>query len=177
MKPWKLFKVQRAFIFPTPGVSETRASDGKQNGIKVEIVWQNAGSTSTKNLIIHRDDSNQQMAGWNLPNIKEENLPRLSKPKDLATFIGPKQSIVAPEVIVIPAELWLYIFNGKHYKFWGEARYSDVFTGTDTHITRYCYEVIVMEEYSAVEQPRERYSPQIQQCEGGNRTDKECGPQ
>jgi hypothetical protein len=171
-----LVTVQRAFVFPTVVQSPAYTSDGKtQDGVQIQFVWQNTGSTPTRNLVIKSYIEHAVFPGNG--NGKASITPDPKPHEEIRAFIGPKGTAsLSPDEI--PLSLLKAIFDSStplHFR--GEAMYQDVFDRTKQHITKYCYQVSTLGRYSAFDNPKWTYSPVVRQCDTGNCTDDECKAQ
>jgi hypothetical protein len=104
----------------------------------VAVVWENSGSTRTKNMFMH---VSQQFFDGEMP----ENFafPDLGDQTRVPTMIGPGAIVMSggfkfevrdPQVA--------RVFEGKtHLYIWGWAEYDDIFENTPRHRTEFCYEI------------------------------------
>jgi hypothetical protein len=136
-----LIQVQRALMsIDTVQVARV-AQNGKINTVNFSIFWRNGGTTATKNLIFHHNWS------WSLPVMPKnfdftdkwgEGAPHAPTP----SFAGPQGRIGTSSYDFSPGQIGLLKSKQMSLVFWGWARYNDVFQGTPTHISRYCFQVI-----------------------------------
>jgi len=179
-----LVSVQRAFVYPVIDISPVSYDPSDANGIPpmiiIQVDWQNAGSTPTKNLAIQSEDNSAEISeesaaeyGGHWPSawLKKK------KSKPIRTYIGPKGHI--GWTFDLPSNLLKDIFDGKvkPYEFSGAATYNDIFEGTPPHTTKYCYKLSALMTYSAFPKPKNIYNPRLSQCTVGNCTDDECKAQ
>lgn len=158
-----LIEVQRAFVFVSIILHEPE-SVGKKAGITLFPVWENAGTTPTKNLLIK---------GYCLPSeiavadtfVDPRSIEGGPTPN---VTLGPGLTINGPRCWVNPDFLDLIQKGKAHYYVWGYATYDDVFDRS--HRTEFCNEV-VNPRLSSV-----GLIAVLQLCPKHNCADDECDP-
>lgn len=131
-----LVSVQRAFVFPKdPSAGALRDAKGNITLLSFRIVWENSGSTSTKDLTVNINSNT-----FDAPpegDMFPDNPSRLDTP----LVIGPK-AIIYSDPAVIQGEELKAVRDGKKLLFvWGRARYKDLFVDTKVHRTRFAYKI------------------------------------
>jgi hypothetical protein len=171
-----LIDVQRAIMTPealtvSRGRSETT---GVVEKISFVLQWKNTGNTPTKYLQTH--------FSW-MPSTSP-TLPKDFKYPDLwATGIAhiPTQSFAGPQQVIqtVPVEIdrnTIMAVRGSalYLYFWGWARYRDVFEGTVSHVSEYCFQVSGFYNDPFGTNPADVVTPIISNCYSHNCQDEEC---
>jgi hypothetical protein len=130
--------VQRAFVFASD--IEPRPIE---NAVGFMVKWQNSGTTPTRDLHMHVS----YLATPNIPLPDDFSFPDLwtegAPHVNVLSVIGPKATMGSPAgPIQTPIIDAVYERRQRLY-FWGWAEYKDVFENTPTHITKFCYELII----------------------------------
>ena len=113
----------------------------KQYSWRFRPVWENTGSTPTRNARIYTDcelRSTRIEKGFDFTKIRYPNGrghfgPKYSAPGGLAP--QPPTAAISPQDIIDIQE------GRKFLYFWGWIKYFDVFPGTPEHITRFCWQI------------------------------------
>lgn len=132
-----LVSVQRAFVFPKdPSAGALRDAKGNIVLLSFRIVWENSGSTPTKDLTININSS----AFDALP--KGDMFPDHPSRLDTPLIIGPKATVYSDPAVMQGDDLKA-VRDGKKIMFvWGRAIYKDLFSNTKVHRTRFVYRII-----------------------------------
>jgi hypothetical protein len=185
--------VQRAFVrfkefkFTLDRIVVTEAA-GQKNMWLLGLIWQNDGNTPTRNLRIFTAApviqelpkkpftvKNGGYIDWPFlePKIKFDEpsekvrwMPGVLGPKESSEFGGTH----VDEAFIDAVE---NINENKIVFIWGVARYSDVFSFTAPHITRFCYRILRINGDPHIRSADLRVS-RADQCDVGNCTDDEC---
>ncbi len=175
-----LVETRRAFIFAA-GLHPEWDLDPKANQYtwRFRPTWVNSGETATKNLRIYVDAT---LLNSELPKGFDLTLERIAP--GTGGMIGPKYSTMGgavphfPSAQVTPQDILDMQAGTKFFYMWGWARYNDVFSGTEEHISRFCWRVVCTGDPIAFDpalnnQPNPLKFNFIQHSEG-NCTDGEC---
>lgn len=135
-----LVAVQRAFVF-VRSFEVVRVFDdatAKLTGYHIMPMWENSGTTPTKNV---RDHVSYWLDSQTLPN--DFDFPDRGDMDKGRFVLGPKHTIGGGRPIFLTLAQMKDIQAGKlHFYIWGWARYHDVFSGTEEHITEFCREIV-----------------------------------
>jgi len=137
-----LVDVQRAFVFLN-GFQAMKIQDVNRKvfGWSFAPVWENSGTTPTRNLRIHvssqwRPDALPDNFGfpdlWSDPQAPHVEIPIL---------LGPKATIAGTSITFAPDLIMKVNTRQEHIYFWGWATYRDVFSKTPMHVTKFCQEL------------------------------------
>jgi hypothetical protein len=131
---------ERAFVFPMGYRSfyEPYGTTGLYSW-RFRPVWRNSGDTPTRNMIMHtrcilRNDA--------LPT--EFDFDAEPQPTGTALLAPNSEALGGvvppyPDLAISPQDLAAVMSGQKFLYIWGWAQYSDVFDGTEKHITRFCW--------------------------------------
>jgi hypothetical protein len=187
-----LASVQRAFIDLKGFDIESRAHylivrqnfGNQDNSFSwfIEPIWENSGSTPTRNLRIYNAAPITRNIAPNTP-VSDPMIDfKIPKDSDLiSTFIPPRGEASA-SIEYANNDLLRDIQDQKLEAFlWGEATYEDAFQnwltwllGPYQHVTRYCYRIYGLA--GDISDPSASIRLQYRQCRG-NCTDEECSRQ
>ncbi|MBB5056906.1 hypothetical protein HDF16_001591 [Granulicella aggregans] len=129
-----LIGVQRAVV--TTGslkIVRKPGIDGKIESLKFYVGFRNDGNTATKNL---RFSHHWQVI--NSPSERFDLIDTLPRPDSPPAFASAHKEILSIGEEVDIATIQRVIDHKAFVVFWGRADYSDVFPGTNSHITEYC---------------------------------------
>ncbi len=151
--------------------------NGKDNSIEwiIEPVWENTGSTPTKDLKIFNAAPIERAITPNTP-IADIDIDFTVKDEGtrVPVFIAPRQQ-ASTSVDFVSRDFLTSLKKGTaEYFLWGEATYEDVFWHffiSDAHISRYCYRLYGID--GDFEQPGSTPFLKYRTCHG-NCTDSEC---
>ena len=168
--------VQRAFVFYSPngisqyGVIETNGSRNTKGWV-FYIPYKNAGNTPTRNLTDHVSvyHGPQITDGFDFRDFQDGQ----SSTADPQTTIYYATTIF-PTDVIHQAELGL-----QHIYFYGWATYNDVFPKTPKRVTKFCFELHVSGDWSAI---GTMIGTQSSLCMANSKTlhncsDEDCGNQ
>jgi hypothetical protein len=134
---------KRAFVFPIALQGYWEIDAGGLYSWRFRPQWRNSGDTPTKNLTQYTECE-----------IRNTPLPQGVNFSTTPTLIGtggllpPKfdlhggQAPQTPLAPLTPQDILDAQAGRKFVYLWGWAKYSDVFPGTDQHITRFCWLVV-----------------------------------
>jgi hypothetical protein len=165
-----LTSVQRAFVYPRPDVQSVPPDTVQRGQVRMQIVWENSGSTPANAVTIHVShhfSPTPLPQNFDYPDYWDQGVPHVSTP----TYIPPKGS-TASDMMSLSKEEIMGILGGRlRYYIWGWARYRDVFPSTPRHLTEFCYEVEVVPLDSNHSQPA---GIRLENCKQHNCSDEEC---
>jgi hypothetical protein len=168
---------ERAFIFTT-NVSPFWEIDPATNlySWRFRPLWKNSGDTPTRRMIMH---SECVLRITPLPPGFDFNYPTM----DIGSALIPPNTETGgglaprfPVPAISPQDLLDVQSGRKFLYFWGWARYYDVFPDTPQHITRFCFQILVLGNpltYNPTATPQNLTFPSIHHTEG-NCADDEC---
>jgi hypothetical protein len=139
-----LVEVQRAFLIPEPQFLNIAKADNRNMVESVQIfpLWNNSGSTPTKHFRMHGSQNyltTQIPKNFDFPDLWDAGVPHVATP----AVVGPRAAVGGPKVTV-PLVAEELIANKQMRLFmWGWAKYNDVFLNTKSHLTKYCWEIVI----------------------------------
>jgi len=112
-------------------------------GWKVNLIWENSGSTPTKSLTISNNlfVSNlydEAKHPFDVSAIQPDDKMRVKLP-DEKVFIGPKQSAEVPVTFFEPLHMILGALFLPRYYIFGTATYKDILNPSYVHRVDYCF--------------------------------------
>jgi hypothetical protein len=165
---------QRAFVLAT-GFDVIRmpnpANDNEIASIEISMVWENTGSTPTKNLRSHFNY---------LPHLgpfpQDFQYPDLGSDEPTPADVGPKGVAHTVPFSIPASDVREIVAHRKILSVWGWARYNDVFPRTKGHVTRFCTELTGFQGDPLNPSPYAVVRPLIQNCKSAvsNCYDDEC---
>ncbi len=127
---------QRAFVF-CPEIKIHPVKD--PNKLIMVPVWENNGTTQTKNMFCHVSWQPFPLTG--IPN--DFTYPDRGQKQLFPVLIGPKSRIVGARSIIEEEALNQIIEGHARCYIWGWAEYNDVFDNKIRHRTEFCHEVVL----------------------------------
>jgi hypothetical protein len=150
---------QRAFVFLKTFIVHPAQDPNK---LIIIPVWENSGTTQTKNLFCH--------VNWYavpLPGMPDNfNYPDLGQRQLFPMLIGPKSTIVGAEVSIDEIAVNQVIQGHGRCYIWGWAEYNDIFSKI-RHRTEFCYEIVLSALDGGIHPELRIYGPH-------NGADKQC---
>ncbi len=145
----------------------------------IRPVWENSGSTPTRNLTIYVDNLRARNIDSNTPimdPVMDFRVP--NEDFRFPTFIPPKGESSGAVDYTSNDGLRNLRDRKQEFFIWGEAKYDDAFQNwivnlisNHSHITRYCYRIYGVQ--GDISNPKADLSLLYRQCPG-NCTDDEC---
>ncbi len=170
---------ERAFVFATGIKPYWERDAGGLYHWRFRPNWKNSGDTPTKNMTMH---SECVLRTAPLPRGFEFNYPT----DDIGVALIPPNTETlggqAPrysELPISPQDILDVQAGSKFLYFWGWAKYSDVFQNTPEHITRICWQIVILGDpaaYDPAVSPQNLTFSNIYHSEG-NCADDECADQ
>lgn len=174
---------QRAFIgaheleFETFYIDERKGEGNKPLFWRITMAIENSGSTPTRNAVLFI--ASHQLIVSSEPDETELDM---SSYESMPIVVGPKSKINAFDWYMTP-DMYADITKGtKNYYVRGMIKYNDIFSSTETHITKFCFRVYGMPWPDWA--PKEILSdvlkvikPNSTLCARNNCTDGECAVQ
>lgn len=172
-----LVRVQRAFVFADPVEARIVGKRPETGALNVNFRWENTGTTPTKWMrfkitCIWFDTGLPK--NFSFPELIEKGKREVHP----LTVIPPRGAISAfSSVPVGIVNRWNAGFT--HIYFYGWAKYRDVFSGTPEHITKFCYEMVKVQEPDVLTPPTapgiSNVTFSMTQCPRNNCYDEQCG--
>lgn len=137
-----LVNVQRAIMSADAFTLSQVIENGRLTEYQISVDWKNSGTTPTKNLFIHANWHSGPLPfpndfnfidQWD-PGAKHRNTPEFASPQKIIHGSGESIPLSAIEAV---------IDRRNYLVLWGTARYRDVFSGTEPHISEFCAVVTV----------------------------------
>ena len=106
------------------------------DGISISPRWLNVGNTQTKNLRIYTSKLIKTTTDITDPSFEKEANAVLTQ-----NVIGPKMSVEGRADMLMRNDINKMIAHKLNITMWGEATYNDIFEGTKSHITQFCFHI------------------------------------
>ena len=167
-----LVSVQRAFVFPSVTFTPIyKAGKTALESLEINPVWGNSGDTPTRGFTMHASELYsiaELPKSFDFPDLWDVGDEQVPTP----AVIGPKSAVGGHAIFVPLAMEEILADKRQHLYLWGWARYNDVFPKTQSHITKYCWDVNIRRVSS--ENGNETFLSNTNACRRNNCYDDEC---
>lgn len=159
-RPWVVFKAIETEKRPSAGGDQIAAWQFK-------AIWENVGSTPTKNAVSHV--SLQPMPN---PMPNDFKFPDLGDQGSVPVVLGPK-AVVGSAAIKVDVSFIQAVQESKaHLYIWGWMSYRDIFENTKLHVTKFCRELTEIHGSPISGGGTTKFA--FRHCPYHNCTDEEC---